>query len=69
MVERLRTLAGPLPVTHESRKLDLDVRQILFKTKRGRIYRAVIHLAGVDVYILRIRGPGQAPIGPDELAP
>ena len=69
MVERLRMTADTLPLAHESQDLDLEVRQILFKTKRGRIYRAVFHLAGADVYILRVRGSGQAPIGPEELAP
>jgi hypothetical protein len=69
MIERLRAMADTLPLAHESREFDLEVKQILFKTKRGRIYRAVFHLAGADVYILRVRGPGQAPVGPDELAP
>ena len=69
MVDRLKTMADTLPLAQEGQGLNLEVRQILFKTKRGRIYRAVFHLDGADVYILRVRGPGQAPIRPDELGP
>ena len=67
MVERLRTVADTLPAAQEGTALDVDVRQILFKTKRGRIYRAVFFVDGAEVYILRIRGPGQAPVSNDEL--
>ena len=35
MVERLRAAADMLPVAQENNVLDLEVRQILFKTKRG----------------------------------
>jgi len=47
--------------------LELEVKQILFKTKRGRIYRAVFHVKGTDVFVLRVRGPGQAPITKEDL--
>ena len=69
VVERLRTAADTLPFAQESSDLDLEAKQILFKTKRGRIYRAVFHVDGADVYILRVRGPGQAPATTDDLTP
>lgn len=69
MVERLKTAADAMSVAAESAELDMQVRQILFKTKHGRVYRAVYYLDGVDAYILRVRGPGQSPITSDELAP
>lgn len=43
------------------------VRQILFKTKRGRMYRALFVIRGSNVRILHVRGPGQNLIGLDEL--
>ena len=67
MVERLAMTADSFPVAQESDHLDLEVRQVLFKTRRGRMYRAIFHLVGNDVYVLRVRGPGQAPIRPDDL--
>ena len=46
----------------ESKRLHLDLRQRLFKTSRGRCYRLVFMIAGDQVPVLRIRGPGQPPI-------
>jgi hypothetical protein len=66
MVERLQREADTLAVAQENNDLDLEVREILFKTERGRRYRAVFHVDGANVYILRVRGPGQSPIS-DEL--
>ena len=45
----------------------VDVRQALFKTRRGRVYRVVFFIEGTDAYVLRVRGPGQPPLQPDEL--
>jgi len=53
----------------ENPACELDVRQALFKTPRGRIYRALFFITGEDVYILRVRGQGQAPVSPDDLDP
>lgn len=69
MVERLGKSADTLPIASENSDLDLEIRQLLFKTKRGRIYRAVCHVDGANVYLLRIRGPGQAPIITNDLVP
>jgi plasmid stabilization system protein ParE len=45
----------------------MELRQFLFKTRRGRTYRAVFVVVGDEVRILRVRGPGQAPLTPEEL--
>jgi plasmid stabilization system protein ParE len=39
-----------------------DIRQALFKTRRGRRYRIIFELTDSEVVILRIRGPGQKPL-------
>ena len=44
-----------------------DLRQILFRTKHGLTYRAVFLIEHDAVYVLRIRGPGQRPLLPEEL--
>ena len=67
LVARLQQHAdsfGAAPEQHS----EFDVRQALFKTRRGRVYRALFLLEGSDVYLLRVRGPGQASLQPDELA-
>ena len=45
----------------------LEVQQALFKTRRGRVYRVLFFIEGNDVYVLRVRGPGQAPVEPHDL--
>jgi plasmid stabilization system protein ParE len=46
----------------ESATVGYDVRQHLFKTPRGRKYRLLYLVTDDEVRILRIRGPGQAPV-------
>ena len=45
----------------------VDVRQLLFRTRRGRVYRIIFCIDQRDVFVLRVRGPGQPPLHPDEL--
>ncbi len=51
----------------ESELTDYELRQFLFKTRRGRTYRGVFVVVADEVKILRVRGPGQPPLEPDEL--
>ena len=50
----------------ESKLLDRDVRQFLFKTRRGLTYRALFEVTEDTVRVLRVRGPGQDLIKPDD---
>ena len=54
-------------VAPESRAVDFQVQQVFFKTRRGNVYRALYCVEGEDVYILRVRGKGQAQVRPGEL--
>jgi plasmid stabilization system protein ParE len=47
----------------ESHRLGVQLRQSLFKTRRGRTYRIVFEVLDTEITILRVRGPGQAPLG------
>lgn len=53
----------------ERNTTDLDLRQFLFKTSHGRFYRGLFIIDGDEVLILRIRGPGQPLLAPDEMPP
>lgn len=65
---RLQTHAGTLGTAFENKDCSkFEVRQIFFKTRRGRVYRAVYFVEENTAYVLRVRGPGQAPIDPGEL--
>lgn len=43
------------------------VRQFLFKTRRGSVYRGLFTIKADEIVILRVRGAGQPPLEPDEL--
>ncbi len=59
---RLASDADRCGRAEEDEHLDIDVKQVLFKTRRGRIYRILFTIVGNEVRILRVRGPGQAPL-------
>lgn len=65
MIRRLEQHADSLEEALESRECEMNLKQALFKTKRGRVYRAIFCIENDKVYVLRVRGPGQAPIEPD----
>jgi plasmid stabilization system protein ParE len=52
----------------EAERCDRDIRQLLFKTRRGKYYRLLYVIAESEVHILRVRGPGQPELTDDELA-
>lgn len=47
--------------------LNQSVRQVLFKTPKGRTYRAAFLIADDVISVLRVRGPGQPPLASDEI--
>ena len=51
----------------ESRDHPVEIRQILFRTRHGRSYRALYTIKNQDLSVLHVRGPGQDLISPDEL--
>jgi plasmid stabilization system protein ParE len=51
----------------ESDALRRDLREALFKTRRGHYYRLVFMVVESEVRILRVRGPGQPVLTEDEL--
>ncbi len=59
-VERLERNADGCSIAPENVLVNREIRQTLFKTPRGRMYRMVFTIVGSDVRVLAIRGPGQA---------
>jgi plasmid stabilization system protein ParE len=51
----------------ESELTDEEVRQLIFKTKRGRRYRAIFTVSQDTVHLLHIRGPGQDLVEPPDV--
>ena len=63
-LERLRESADRFPSAPESRHFAVEIRDILFKTRRGQPYRLLFTLQGSDVNVLYVRGPGQDLVTP-----
>lgn len=67
MLGKLETHATSFGEAYENADCPLEVKQAFFKTRRGRVYRIQFFLDQYDVFVLRIRGPGQAPVNPTEI--
>ena len=46
----------------------LEIRQIAFRTRRGRDYRALYTIQRDEVFVMHIRAPGQDLVAPDQLS-
>jgi plasmid stabilization system protein ParE len=67
-IRRLKSNPQSFSLAEESDAItEYELRQVLFKTRRGRTYRAVFVVVGGEVHILRIRGPGQSLLSDDDL--
>ena len=55
------------PLAPEDDSTPLDLRQVIFKTRAGRRYRFVFTVVENELRIVRVRGPGQPALTPDEV--
>ncbi|WP_390896915.1 type II toxin-antitoxin system RelE/ParE family toxin [Rubinisphaera margarita] len=53
----------------ENDQFEIEIRQQLFKTRRGLVYRLIYTVVGHEVRVLRVRGSGQAPVEPHDVDP
>ena len=51
LLERLQQNAASFGLAAKSPDCDFEVRQGLFKTRRGRVYRVLFFIDGQDVYV------------------
>ena len=61
-IGQLEENAGGCALAPDNSLVTSEIRQTLFKTPRGRMYRMVFTIVGSNVRVLAIRGPGQAPL-------
>jgi len=59
-IDRIADVGDNLGLSPEGERLQREIRQALFKTRRGRIYRVLFEIQDLEIVILRVRGPGQA---------
>ncbi len=66
--ERVAAAPWQFPFAPENEKSTREIRHYFFKTRQGRTYRGVFIVQDQEVWILRVRGPGQPPLAADELS-
>lgn len=66
---RLEESADTMARAQEDEFVDFEVREILFKTRRGLVYRALFTITERTVHILHVRGPGQDFLSAEDLEP
>jgi plasmid stabilization system protein ParE len=65
--EDLQNNPSIAPIAPECDSFDFEIRHLLFRTRHGRTYRAIFTVIDDEVRILRVRGPGQPPLGPRDI--
>ncbi|MBX3438621.1 MAG: type II toxin-antitoxin system RelE/ParE family toxin [Planctomycetaceae bacterium] len=58
-IKRLGGNPRTCPFAPENGRSDREVRNVMFRTRRGRTYRAVFVIEGDAVFVTHFRGPGQ----------
>ena len=66
-LDQLQRRADSAGLAPESEDHPEAIRQVLFKTRRGRNYRALFVIRDRDVFVLHVRGPGQDYLRPEEI--
>ena len=66
--DRLGVDADRRGLAKESGHVDHEIREVFFKTRKGRPFRILFTIQGDEVLVLRVRGPGQDDVPPDELS-
>jgi plasmid stabilization system protein ParE len=67
MLDRLREAGDTFGLAPEDADHQEAIHQVVFKTRRGLPYRALFIVRGTLVYVLRVRGPGQDDVPPEDL--
>jgi plasmid stabilization system protein ParE len=55
------------PLAPENDEFAEEIRNIMFRTRKGRTYRAIFLVRGDEVRVLRIQGAGQDTLSADNI--
>jgi plasmid stabilization system protein ParE len=66
-LDQLSKNAAASPAAPEADVLGLDLRQQMFKTRRGHLYRLLFVIGDETVDVLAVRGAGQDDVTAEEL--
>ena len=66
-INQLRHNAANCSLAIEADDFGIDLRQSLFRTRRGKSYRLLFVIRGDVVYLAAVRGPGQEVVAAGDL--
>lgn len=66
MIGELTTAADRCLLAPENGYGDTEIRQVIFKTRRGKTYRLLFTIRDNVVFIRHVREPGQDLVSPEE---
>lgn len=66
-IDELAVIADHCHLCPEGEQTGREIRELIFKTKRGNKYRLLFAIHGQSVFVLHVRGPGQDLLDPDDL--
>jgi plasmid stabilization system protein ParE len=67
VLDKLRKQPTAYGLAPEDTDRQDEIRHVVFKTRRGRRYRALFMIRNQTVFVLHVRGPGQDVVRTDEL--
>jgi plasmid stabilization system protein ParE len=67
VLQRIAKDASSFPQAEEAQALGEDVREALFKTRRGRVFRAMFVIRTDRAYVVCVRSSDRAPVTPNDI--
>jgi len=67
VLKQLQQAPEQYPLAPENDDGRVELRNLIFKTRRGREYRVLFTIQHETVVVLHLRGPGQDLLAPDEI--
>ena len=67
VLQQVSTAPMSFPLAVEDEFCDKELRNALFGTRKGRVFRAIFYLDGDSVIVTHLRGPDQQDLSADDL--
>lgn len=66
-LDRLESSPQSCGPAYKNSSFDEEIRHLLVRVHKRRIYRALFHIQGDEVVIVAVRAPGERPVTPTDL--
>ena len=68
VLQQLSTNPESFPLAVEDEFCEIELRNALFGTRKGRVFRAIFYMDGDSVIVTHFRGPHQQDLSNDDLS-